>query len=842
MQSPGSDLRLAIRRLRQQPAFSVVAILTLALGLGVNTAMFTIANALAAQELPVRSPNELYRIGDGLDCCVNSGLQDDYSLFSTRMYERFREALPEFRSLAAFQANVTPTGLRRSGTLVTESIPSQFVSANYFETLGVAPYLGRLLEPSDDDPGRPTVFVISYRTWTTTFASDRAIVGASFIVAGKPATLVGIAAPAFYGETVRPDPAGVWLPLGQEPVIRGRTSLAARVETDWLYIIGRLSPDARHELVSARATAALQQWLGEQSFLDADDRTALPRQQTRIVAAAGGVRSMRVTFARPVTILLWMSALVLLIAAANLANLLLARADRGQAAVRVALGASAARLVRQSVAEGVLLALAGGALGLVVAHGATRAIVALAFPNVAFLPIDLAPGGRVLLLALGLALATGIVFSSLPAWAMSRTDPIDALRGTGRGGTAHGFMPRRTLVVVQVALSMLLLTGAGLLTESLRRLEAQRLGFEPDGRVVVYLNIPVLQLPAAEIGQLYERILDNVRRVPGVAAATYALYSPMEGNNYQGTFAIAGYTPADGRAPNSPWNRVGPDYFELLGTRVLRGRSFVPRDMQPDSRVAIVNETFANRFFPGQDPLGRRLGRGGPANASDLEIIGVVDDVKYTGAAQPARPMFFMPGMQWIPYASEAALSSQQRFLPARTLILRMNGPASSLYAGVRKSLAAVHPDFSVTRVIAMETQVAGNFRINRMLARLAVAYGLLALALAVLGVYGVTAYGVAQRTREIGVRMALGADRARVVRGIMRGALVQAAAGVAIGGAVALYGAKLVGSFLYHIDPRDPFVLGVSLGVLVASAAAASALPAIRAARISPSSALRNE
>ncbi|MEX2271628.1 MAG: ADOP family duplicated permease [Vicinamibacterales bacterium] len=833
-----NDWKMASRRLRQQPGFTAVAIVTLALGLGVNTAIFTIANALAAQELPVRAPHELYRIGEGSNCCVNSGLQDNYSLFSTRMYQHFRASLPEFQSLAGFQANVTATGVRRSGTVVTESIPAQFVSANYFETLGVAPRLGRLLESSDDDRGRATVFVISHRTWATTFGADPSVVGASFIVAGKPATLVGVADARFFGETIRPNPAGVWLPLGHEPVIRGRGALEDRLESDWLYVIGRLAPGATAEQASARATAALQKWLSAQTFVD--DRAEIPRQRTTVIPAAGGVQTLREAFQRPVTILIWMSALVLLIAAANLANLLLARADRGQAAVRVALGASSGRLIRQALAEGVLLAVAGGALGLLVAFGATRAIVALAFPNVEFLPIDLAPGGRVLLFSLGLAIVTGAIFSSAPAWAMSRTDPIDALRGSGRGGSARGFMPRRTLVVVQVALSMLLLTGAGLLTESLRRLEHQRLGFDPADRVVVYMNPPALSLPAAQIGQLYDRILEQVRRIPGVAAATYALYTPMEGNNYQGTFVIAGYTAPDGRPPNSPWNRVGPDYFELLGTRVMRGRAFDARDLQPESRVAIISETLANRYFPGQNPLGARLGRGGPEHASDLEVVGVVEDVKYTAAAQPARPMLFMPGMQWILYASEAALASQSRFLPARALILRMDGPSPSLQAGLRNALASVHPDFGITRLVTMETQVAGNFRINRMLARLTTAYGLLALALAILGVYGVTAYSVTQRTREIGVRIALGADRPRVVAGVMRGALVQAAVGVVAGGIAAYFAVRLVGSFLYDIEGRDPIVLGVSVLILLVSAAGAAALPALRASRISPSQALR--
>jgi predicted permease len=354
------------------------------------------------------------------------------------------------------------------------------------------------------------------------------------------------------------------------------------------------------------------------------------------------------------------------------------------------------------------------------------------------------------------------------------------------------------------------------------------------------MNPPALTLPAEQVGQLYDRILEKARAIPGVAAATYALYTPMESNNYQGTFQIAGYRPPDGRLPNSSWNRVGPDYFEMLGTRVTRGRAFTARDMRPDSRVAIISETLANRYFQGQDPIGARMGRGSAAHASDLEIVGVVEDVKYSGAGLPARPMYFLPGMQWIEYETEAMMSTQARFMPARALVVRLNGPASTLQAAMRSALASVHPDFSVTRVVRMPEQVAANFRINRMLARLTTAYGLLALSLAILGVYGVTAYGVTQRTREIGVRIALGADRARVVRGVLRDALTPAAIGVAIGGLAAFFAATLVGSFLYQIDPRDPFVIGAACLVLVLSAGAAAALPARRAASINPTEALR--
>jgi len=835
-----TELRFALRGLTQRPNLSIVAIATLALGLGLNTAIFTIANALEAQVLPVRHAGELYRLGDDANCCVNQGLQDNYSLFSTPLYQHLRDDVREFQSLAGFQAAVLETSVRRVGTPITESIPTQYVSGNYFETLGVLPAAGPLLAPADDTAGAAPVFVISHRTWTTRYGADPSVIGATFLLAGRPMTLVGVAEQPFFGETVRPDPAGLWLPLGKEGEIRGPTAQAHRPDSDWLYIIGRIATGANGDQAQTGVTAALQQWLSAQPFVSDEERATIPRRRVQVVGAAGGVRTLRFTFEKPVTVLLAMSGLVLLIAVANLANLLLARADRTQAAIRVALGASPFRLVRQALIQGVLLSAIGAVLGILMASFATRAVVALAFPAVDFLPIDLAPGSTVLLFSFGLAVVTGLVFSSAPAWAMSRVDPIESLRGGGRGGSAHAFMPRRTLVVTQVAFSMVLLAGAGVLMESLRRLEHQPLGFDPEERVVIGINPPAFSLPPHEIGGIYNRLIGNFEKIPGVAQATYALYTPMGGGNWSGGVVIAGRPPD--QPTNASWNRVGPRYFELLGTRVLRGRAFDDRDLRPESRAAIINETFAQRFFAGENPLGRRLGRGGPAHASDLEIIGIVEDVKYSGAARPALPMMFIPGMQTIAYAEPSRAQSQSRSQVTRWLILRLSAPVPSLPQHARNALAEVHPDFSVTRIMTMPDQVSGNFRINRMLATLTGAYGLLAMALGILGVYGVTSFGVARRTREIGIRMALGADSASIVRGIVRGAVVQAAAGVGLGGAIAWYGARLIGGFLYGIEARDPVVLGGAAIVLLASAAAAAAVPALRASRIEPTVALRAE
>ncbi len=842
MDTLAQDLRFAIRRLVKQPGFAAITILTLALGLGANTAVFTLVHALMLRSLPVAHPEELYRLGDNDNCCVNSGLQDDYSLFSYRLYEHLRNSLPEFSDLAGFQARLMAIGVRRSGDKVSESLRGQFVSGNYFTTFGVRPAAGRLLQAADDEPGAEPVVVMSGRTWALRYGRDPGVVGATLAINGRPMTVVGVADERFFGDTVRPDPASFWIPISQEPALQGASgSLVDRPASDWLYAIGRLRPGERPEEVSARATVAIQQWLTAQSFVSEDDRADIARQRIPVVPAGGGVALMRMEFSRSLTILFVTSALVLLVACANLANLLLARADRGQAAIRVALGAPAVRLMRQSVTEGVLLSLAGGLAGLLVATSGTRALLALAFPGARFVPVDAAPSPAVLLFALGLAVVTGMVFTAAPAWAMARTRPLAALHGIGRDGQQRSLVPARGLVVAQVALSLVLLASAGLLATSLGNLQGQPLGFDPERRFVVHIDPPVLAGPA-EFENMYQRIRERLLQVPGIDDASYAMYSPMEGNNWSSGITING-RPIDPDQPSwSSWNRVGPEYFETLGTRVLRGRSIDERDTAAGRRVAVVNEAFVQQFFESADPIGQRFGIGGASHSTDYEIVGVTEDVKYTAADRPTRQMVFLAGFQTVAYETPLGESIQSRSLLLRTLVVRTTPGAGSPEPAIRRALAGVDPDLTVVRVVPLATQVSDNFSWDRLMARLTSFYGLLALALASLGLYGVTAHAVARRAKDIGVRMALGADRARIVRATIVSPLVQTGLGLAIGVPLALAAGRAIGAQLYGVGGYDPVVLGIAVVVLVASAALAAALPARRAASVDPAQVLRGE
>jgi predicted permease len=508
----------------------------------------------------------------------------------------------------------------------------------------------------------------------------------------------------------------------------------------------------------------------------------------------------------------------------------------------VALGAPAWRLMRQSVTEGVLLALAGGLAGLLVATAGARGLMALAFPSASFVPVEAAPSAMVLLFALALAVVTGAAFTAAPAWAMAHTRPLAALHGVGRDGAPRSFVPARTLVVLQVALSLVLLASAGLLGTSLSRLQRQPLGFDPARRLVVHVDPPALAGEPAALANLYTRIRENLLRVPGIDAASYALYSPMEGNNWSSGISISG-RPADPARPDgSSWNRIGPDYFETLGTRLVRGRSIDDRDTADAMHVAVVNEAFVRRFFEAADPIGQRLGIGGASHSSDFEIVGVTEDVKYTGASRPVRPMIFLPAFQAVPYETASMRTMQARSMLLRTLVVDTVPGAGNLEESIRRALAAVDPDLTVIRVVTLASQVSENFSLDRLMARLTSFYGLLALALASLGLYGVTAHAVARRAREIGVRMALGADAARIVRTMIAGPLAQTALGLAIGVPLALAAGRALGSQLYDVGAYDPVILGAAAAVLVASAGLAAALPARRAATVDPARVLRGE
>ena len=843
------DLRLAVRQLRRSPGFSLAAIVTLALGLGANTAIFTLINRVLLSPLPVSRPSELYSLGDHRNCCVATSIQDTFTLASSAVYEQLRDHTPEFSTLAAFESQVNPYSFRRSGAAAApEPALGEFVSGNYFAMFGVRPAAGRLLAADDDRAGAPAVAVMSYRCWAERYARDPAVLGGSFAVEGLPVTVVGVAPPAFIGDTLRIDPPDLWLPTAAEMQLHGETSLRRHPEESWLFLIGRLRPGVRPAAAAAHIATQVRQWLLAHTAPTARERAEIGRMAVELHPAAGGVGLLRDAYGAGLEVLMAVSGLLLLIGCANVANLLLARATaaRQQTAVRVALGAGRGRIIRQTLTEGVLLALLGGAAGLAVAHAGTRLMLALAFRGAGHVPIDPNPSLPALAFGFALALLTGLVFSATPAWLASRVDPAEPLRGGGRSTRDRSAaLPQRSLLAVQAAVSLVMVVGAGLLTASLGHLEDQRFGFETRNRLMLEVNLALDGATPARLRVLYQALTRRLTRIPGVASASLALYGPLEGMNWSIPICIAGVPgriPArdDERAPSI--NRVSPHYFETVGTRLLRGRAIDERDTPATHRVVVINQTFARKYFPNRDPLGGHLGLGSdPRHAADYEIVGIVEDAKYTNPRVPAYATEFLPLLQDQVYAEPAMITMQMRSNRVRSIQLRLTGPLG-VQAAVRRALAEVDADAIVLASVSFGERVRQVFNADRLIARLTELYGLLALVLTAVGLYGVAACTVARRTAEIGIRVALGAAPRNVVLMVLRGALAPVALGLAIGTPAALAAGRALGSHLFGVDPYEPRILLTALLVLAGAAFAAAVVPARRTTAIDPIHALRAE
>ena len=843
------DLTYAIRQFRHSPVFALTAVLTLAIGIGGTTAIFSLMHDVMLRSLPVSDPAGLYRIGSGNDCCVEGGPQENWGLYSYAQFERLRASAPEFEAVTAFQATSWRYSvLRPNIDRVAKSLQGEYVTGNYFSVFGIRPFVGRFFSPSDDVASAAPVTVLSYRAWQTNWAGDPSAIGSVAIIHSQPFTIIGVAPPGFFGDTLRSDPPDFWLPLQQEPLINGHDSLLRQSVSAWLRAIGRLKPGASIEGMSARLTTVLRQWLEHDSSYPADwvseIRRLLPKQHIDVIPAGNGVEEMRQDYGRSLQILLAVCGLVLLIACANVANLLIARsmARRTQTSIRLAMGASQSRLISQSLVESILLAVAGGAAGLFVAYAAEKMIVALAFPNASYLPFSTTPSIPVLAFAFGLSLLTGIIFGAAPAWLATRRDPVEALRGANRSTRDHSSVPRKVLLVLQAALSVVLVAGAAMLTRSLGNLERQDFGFRTDGLITVSLNAPPSSYSLERLDALYRDVLDRVQRIPGIERASLALYGPLT-DNWGELIFVDGHPPARfNENSGASWDRVSAGHFETVGQPVVRGRGITEADSRNTENIAVVNEAFVRRFFQNEDPLDKHFGIDMAVNARTYRIVGVVRDAKYTQPARPARPMFFVPLAQSAKY-NEAILQkvdSRSHFIGAALLRSRLK--TGDLEPLLRKAFADADPNLTVVSVRTMKEQIALVFDQQRAVASLAGLFGIVALILAAVGLYGVTAYSVVQRTSEIGIRMALGADAGGVLRLVLRGAFRMIGIGLALGIPLAIGAGRLISAQLYGVKGWDPIALSVAIGALTISAFVAAIIPALNAASLDPMSALRTE
>jgi macrolide transport system ATP-binding/permease protein len=852
METLFQDLRYSLRQLHKAPGFTFITVITLALGIGANTAIFTLVHGILQSSLPVADPSRLYRVGDLGTCCYFDGFENDngdFDLFPYDLYLQLQQSSPEFEQLAAVQAGGSSLSVR-SGSAGAKPMRSEYVSGNYFATLGVGSYVGRPLIPSDDKPGAAPVLVLSYQIWQSDFAGDRGVVGSTVYLQTHPFTVAGIAPPGFFGDRVIERPPDFWVPLANEPTIEGAgTSLWSQgnEDTAWLYLLGRVRPQANIAALQAKLSVDLRQWMSTRAAFTADGGVSqIPRQHVVLVPGGGGIQRLQQRTGKGLRMLMILSSVVLLIACANIANLLLARGTtrRAELAVRMALGAARRRLIRQILTQSVLLSLIGGGAGLVVAYALSHMILGLAFPEARNMPVQASPSLPVLAFAFLVSLLTGIIFGTAPAWLSSQTKPAEALRGLNRSAGDRSSLPQRAFVVLQVALSVVLLAGALLMGRSLANLEHQNFGIATANRYVLEFDPQGAGYTLDRLPALYRQIEDRFSALPAPANVSLARYTPLGGNNW-GTCVIQQGYPAPG--PNekcfSSWVRVSNRFLQSIGVPVVRGRNFSGQDTQTSTPVALVNQSFARYFFPNQDPIGKHFGLVSPKNSGAFEIAGVFADFKMNDPRGEVTPLFLRPlAQEYAGYSDPEAISSEKSSMFVGSAIVQFARAQQDAEATIRRTLAGIDPNLTVVDLRSFDAQVVGNFNQERLIARLTSLFGILALILASVGLYGVMSYFVARRTSEIGIRMALGGTRSSVVAMVLHGALWQILIGLGLGIPAALFSGHLMASQLYGIGGYDPVALVSATLVLGLCATVAGFIPAHRAASIEPLQALRTE
>ena len=861
MESVVADVRLALRQLYKSPGFATTAVLTLALGIGATTAIFTLVQQVMLQSLPVTRPDQLWRIGDQPHCCDWAGYSQDsdgvagnWSLLSWEAYKLFRANTPGFQDLAALQAGNMPLGVRPSGSSgPPDRANGQYVSGNFFQTLGVSAWRGRLFVDADDLEGAPPVAVMSFHAWQEKYGSDPSVVGSTYQINHQAFTIVGVAPPGFIGAKMTswglPD---IWMPLTSEPLMLGTTARIKNTRVDWLDLIGRVRPGTNPKSLQAQLQGELQGWLASHlADMSPQEKAVLQKQTLRLSPGGAGFSFLRRDYSEGLLLLMVTACCVLLVACANIGNLLLARGlkNRQQTAVRVALGASGGCLVRNALLESITLSLIGGAAGVAVAWAGARLILYLAFHMMQrsnWIPVQATPSTLVLLFALGVSVLTGAVFGMMPAWMTSQAEPVEALRGANREVAGGGHGAQKALVIAQAAVSLVLLSAAAMLGDSLRNLEHQNFGFDPDGRYLVSLGSPMLaNYKQEQLVPLYRQIQDRFSAIPGVRSVSAATYAPMSGNQNGHDIRIQGKPePGPKDDVSADWTRITPGFFDTIGVRMLAGRTINEDDNENTRHVAVINEAFAKEFFGNQNPIGRHFGPGTMRNAGTYEIVGVVQNIHYVtwGFRDPARAMYYIPETQTVPFDQRDLQSDELVSQNLWNIVIWAPEHPANMFMQVKKALAEVNPNLIMYDVEPYSRVIQGTFDQQNMIASLTWLFGAVGLVLAAVGLYGVTAYGVEQRRSEIGVRMALGADRGSVTAMVLRGAFWQVGIGLGIGIPAAIGAGYLMASQLFGVKPWNPLLLAGATALLGLAALVAAVIPAQRAASTDPMQALRSE
>jgi len=832
------DLRFATRILARSPGFTSAAVITLALGIGANAAIFTLINAVMLRTLPVQNPEQLVLLSDSPSSGAMSGdppglwWEISYPAYLYLRDHNTRETTGILDGLSAVQFGNFRATVRLAHSDSVTMATAQVVSGNYFSVLGVNPHAGRTLDPADDRPGAEPVAVVSYAYWDRKLGRDPSAIGRSVELNDTPVTIIGVAPAEFFGErvTIPPD---YWLPISSQPQVSrlGGSFLEAN-DRFWLNLIGRLTPGSTLEQAQAVLNTQLRQFILVEYGYSVKQRNDLEKQHLKLVPGARGISMLRQLYSTPLQVLMGMVAILLLIACVNVANLLLSRAMARQPEIctRLALGAPRSRLVQQLLTESLVIAGLGGALGLALALWSVRLLASLVTSSGT--PLNLGLDMRVLGFTLGACLLTAMISGVIPALRATRPDLIKVLAAsTSRAGRRRSLLSK-ALIVGQVAMSLMLVVSAGLFTRTLRKLESQDLGFQRDSLLLVKFDARLAGYKPEQLLPLYKNLLDRVGALPGVRSATLAYYSPLSGSSSTNSLNIEGFTPPQGQNMSVETVPVGPAYFETLGIPILAGRGITAQDSD-GPLVAVINQSTAKTFFPDSDPIGRKIFFASVSKPDDyIEIVGVVRDAKFDNLRDRPASMVFTP-----------ALQRQGTSLPyIREIELRTTGAPRLLASGVREAIAQVDPHLPVTQTGTIDDNVYSKAAETRVIARLSVAFGFIALVLASIGIYGVIAHDVAARTREIGIRMAVGASAANVFNSVVGRGLGLAVIGTIIGFLAAAGLTRTISSLLFGIGELDPLTYTVAPLIIVLTAIAAAFIPARRAVRVDPVVALRYE
>ena len=864
------DTRFSLRGLAKSPGFTVIALLSLALGIGGNTAIFTLINQVLLRNLPVRNPEQLVTFGRNNGSGIAGGIDlGSYGLFPWYFTRHLQQDPGPFQGIASYcsfsdKVSIRPPSANGVSDMSSPAIlgPASLVSGNYFTIIGAQPFMGRALNLTDDaTPGTGAVVVLSHHFWQHSLSSDPAILGKTISINGTPFAVIGVMPEAFHGLKQELEPPDLWAPISMQTVVlKQPTLLTANDGAYFLHVFGRLSKEAT---ANQGALAQSQNWLDQQiradirshegAKLTPERQQEISRITVRLISATRGVSTLRNRYGGTLTILMCVVGLVLLIACANLANFLLARAAtrRREIATRLALGSSRGRIVRQSLIETFLLSVFGGLLGLGLAFAATRALITFVSHGSAYIAMDPAPDAVVLAFTLGLSLLTGLLFGLAPAIIAARTGAAANLSAGSRtaqssGGKQARFWPK-ALVTAQVMLSLLLLVGAGLFLRTLRNLENQDYGFERTHLLIANFNAKLAGYKPSQTPALHQQLLERLSALPGVQSVALALTPPISAGNWSSNIDVPGYTPAPKENTNTNLNRVSGTYFQTAGISIVAGRAINDADTLNRQKVAVINQTVAKHFFPKGDAVGRTLLIGIGDVKGPWQIVGIARDTKSSDPRETeTQRMLYLPLAQIEPLSAVDPTAptgtvpeeNQDRF--AGLIVLRTTGDPAHSIIDLRAAVASVDPNLPLTKIATIREEVEDFMSHDQLISTLTGFFALLALLLAAIGLYGVMSYNVVRRTSEIGIRIALGAQKSVVQWMVLGESLLLLAIGVGVGLPLTYAATHYIESQLFGLRAFDPLTFSIALIVVSSMTLLAAWLPARRASRVDPMVALR--